>query len=318
MEKEKPKFNREAFKKAIAQIESQGGKLLDNPNSSAAGRYHFLYRYIKDAPLLKGVSKREFINSPDLQEKVMDMAIDGTLPGFPSYEKNSYKLKAKYNTNLRHDEIAALTHFLGVGGVEKYLSGPDNFKVPGQTNATVSQYVDRFNDAQGTDPSYKNGPREFTQNANNPKIPIDNSLSRLPVGMDEHFRDTTDRRIESTANIDFDSEAFRIAREQDESVDPVNSELNSATIPADETLDQQGVRLSGFLENKEFALGGNMEGDATGEFTEFEGGGTHKENPLGGIPQGMGDNGKLNTVEEGESKYSFDDGDYVFSNRITL
>ena len=28
--------------------------------------------------------------------------------------------------------------------------------------------------------------------------------------------------------------------------------------------------------------------------------------------------GKMNTVEEGETKYKFEDGDYVFSNRTTL
>ena len=36
--------------------------------------------------------------------------------------------------------------------------------------------------------------------------------------------------------------------------------------------------------------------------TQFGNGGTHEENPLGGIPQGVGANGKQNLVEEGELK----------------
>ena len=284
MEKEKPKFDRTAFKRAIAQIESNGGKLLDNPNSSAAGRYHFLYRYIKGAPILKGVSKREFINSPELQEKIMDMAIDGTLPGFPSYEKNSYKLKAKYNTNLRSDEIAALTHFLGVGGVQKYLKDPEGFSVPGNTNATVTQYVDRFNKAQGTETSYSNS---FTKNEYNDTMPISDPIRGSYVDMNDHI--SRDTNIKSNVNIDDGSD-----------IDFYEGDID-------------------FAKGNEFAEGGSLDGsDPVGEFTEFEGGGTHEENPLGGIPQGVGANGKLNTVEEGESKYSFDDGDYIFSNRITL
>lgn len=46
--------------------------------------------------------------------------------------------------------------------------------------------------------------------------------------------------------------------------------------------------------------------------TVIENGGTHENNPLGGVPQGIGNNGKQNVVEQGEVKYN----DYVFSNRI--
>jgi len=63
---------------------------------------------------------------------------------------------------------------------------------------------------------------------------------------------------------------------------------------------------------------GQMSQDPNNTLVEFEGGGTHAQNPLGGIPQGMGDNGKMNTVEAEETKYKFKDGDYVFSNRIKL
>ena len=62
--------------------------------------------------------------------------------------------------------------------------------------------------------------------------------------------------------------------------------------------------------NNLFAYGG----DFNNGITSFEGGGTHEENPYGGILQGMGDNGMPNLVEEGEVKWN----DYIFSNRLTI
>jgi len=50
----------------------------------------------------------------------------------------------------------------------------------------------------------------------------------------------------------------------------------------------------------------------------YESGGLHEQNPLGGIPLGVGSNGKVNTVEEGESSFNFGDGKYIFSNRLII
>lgn len=49
-----------------------------------------------------------------------------------------------------------------------------------------------------------------------------------------------------------------------------------------------------------------------GEINEFNNGGTHEENPLGGIPISKDIKGIPNMVEEGEVKYK----DYIFSNRL--
>ena len=57
-----------------------------------------------------------------------------------------------------------------------------------------------------------------------------------------------------------------------------------------------------FAEGGEFSNGVNI----------FNNGGTHEENPNGGIPQGIGPNGLPNLVEEGEVKYK----NYIFSNRL--
>lgn len=51
-----------------------------------------------------------------------------------------------------------------------------------------------------------------------------------------------------------------------------------------------------------------------GSLVEFKNGGSHEENPLGGIPQGYNEDGALNLVEQGETKWK----DYIFSDRNKL
>ena len=51
-----------------------------------------------------------------------------------------------------------------------------------------------------------------------------------------------------------------------------------------------------------------------GSLVEFKNGGSHEENPFGGIPQGYNENGELNLVEQGETKWN----DYIFSDRNKL
>lgn len=62
---------------------------------------------------------------------------------------------------------------------------------------------------------------------------------------------------------------------------------------------------------KMYAQGGELK---TGELTEFNEGGSHEEHPEGGIPQGVGDNGLVNRVEEGETKVE----DYVYSDTLSV
>lgn len=53
-----------------------------------------------------------------------------------------------------------------------------------------------------------------------------------------------------------------------------------------------------------------------GQLTEFNEGGTHEESPIGGIPQGTAPDGKLNLVEQGETKLNA--ADYIFSDQIKI
>lgn len=76
----------------------------------------------------------------------------------------------------------------------------------------------------------------------------------------------------------------------------------------------------GQASNLPMANGGSITSNGTvnpiGSFTLFENGGTHEQNPYGGIPQGYNSQGQLMTTEESESKFKFSDSDYIFSNRL--
>lgn len=65
---------------------------------------------------------------------------------------------------------------------------------------------------------------------------------------------------------------------------------------------------------QQFAMGGPMGGNpgqGSEQLNEFNGGGTHEQNPIGGIPVGNG-----NSVEDGETELKSEN--YVFSDRLYL
>lgn len=82
----------------------------------------------------------------------------------------------------------------------------------------------------------------------------------------------------------------------------------------------QKESYSDFIENylKTMNTKGTKENAEGGKFNSFNEGGTHEQNPHGGIPLGFDQEGTMNTVEEGETSYDFKDGKYIFSDRIKL
>lgn len=67
------------------------------------------------------------------------------------------------------------------------------------------------------------------------------------------------------------------------------------------------------------AMGGAINNfSQSNDLNEFNVGGLHETNPHGGIPMGQGSNGKMNTVEEGETSFDIDGEKFIFSNRITI
>lgn len=283
----KDEFNKDAYKYAIAQIESSGGKNLWNNTSSATGKYQFLYNLIKNDPSMKGVTRREFMNRPDLQEAIMDKALNGKLKGFTYGAGYAKKLKNEYNSDIGINQMTALVHFLGPGNARKFLSDPENFKVPG-VNLSGQDYIDKFKKHYDTQIEHKEVSEYADQGINN--TIQDEFIERMSKPQDNtHF---SPRKEMIQPNIQ------RVE--------------NSPLQPKDP---KEWSAMDVFDEINQLKYGGTVNtGGASDLVTIFEGGGTHAQNPLGGIPQGTGANGKPNLVEEGETKWN----DYVFSNSISL
>ena len=159
MTEPKPKFDSAVFKKGISYVESRGKYTAANETSSAAGKYQFLFTGLKknNPELLKGITKDDFLNNPELQEKIMELAIEGKLKSKPGYIKNAidltndYKEKLGKKWNFREDEVAALTHFLGRSGARDYFKSlieGKEYKVPGQ-NKTPEGYLKDYNKGAG-------------------------------------------------------------------------------------------------------------------------------------------------------------------------
>jgi len=68
---------------------------------------------------MKGVSKREFMNRPDLQETIMDKALNGELEGYTYGESYAKRLKSEYETDHDINDLTALVHFLEAGNARE-------------------------------------------------------------------------------------------------------------------------------------------------------------------------------------------------------
>ncbi len=122
-------------------------------------------------------------------------------------------------------------------------------------------------------------------------------------------------------------EGNRRAREEADKLNNMameaNIQRNRNYVTAAENLDNQDFMLAmknysafgGPIENI-FAVGGSLSSthgsDFTNGVTYIKEGGTHEENPNGGVQIGVDSEGKPNLVEEGEVVFN----DYVFSNRL--
>lgn len=100
-------------------------------------------------------------------------------------------------------------------------------------------------------------------------------------------------------------------------------EIDSEKIKNYQNQQQTDRFVNTFMKNQTFRQGGKISNNSdygsnnmnSIEVTNFGTGGTHEENPLGGIPQGIGQNGKPNLVEEGELKIQDprSEGNYIIS-----
>jgi hypothetical protein len=130
-----------SFTDDIVKKESGGNYRATNPNSTATGKYQFLWGtapgrgWGDKIKANTGVrSREEFLNNPEAQDKFYN---DYYLPNelMPAVKRLKAK-GAKYDTNT----LAKLVHFRGEQGAEDYLSGKVGDK-PEAYNSSISSYI---------------------------------------------------------------------------------------------------------------------------------------------------------------------------------
>ena len=139
------RMNPDGFKEKIAAVESNGRYDAENPNSSAVGKYQFLWdTWGKNIKSVTGVSsKKDFKKNPDAQEQFMNW-----------YEKNQLnpqvEVLAPLAQGMTGNQLKALVHFKGFGGARTYLTkGEDNTQ---SHNISIPKYIKSFPDGGIVDP----------------------------------------------------------------------------------------------------------------------------------------------------------------------
>ena len=124
--------NIEGVKKAIAQAESLGGKLMKNKESSASGLYGQRFSELDKYNLYDG-TRDEFIADKDAQERIFNMRLNEGLVSKKGDTittpllKDAYDLTIEYKDQLGDDwdysyeDIINLSNFIGRGGTRKYF-----------------------------------------------------------------------------------------------------------------------------------------------------------------------------------------------------
>lgn len=323
----------EAYKNSVRQAESGGSRTAKAPTSSATGLYQFTEATWKE--MEKKLGKKLDIFSERDQELAMNKLTDLNVSAL---EKNNIPVTP---SNLY------MTHFLGLSGGPKFLKNLEknpnelaskyvsagavksnanlfynndkpvtaaelynkmSSKVGGEVIAPEQTQPD-FIPLRETNPSVIESTgvplprinRDLKPNQTAPRQVSDNtSLNNSPV---EGIRNT----LGLSGDLDFLPKDINLAFTEEEQL---NNELSNP----DELVNiaRNGGKQVNYYDNGGMQLT-NAE-PSRGLLETFNEGGTHEENKYGGIPQGVGNNGKLNTVEEGESKYN----NYVFSDTLIV
>jgi len=180
---------------------------------------------------------------------------------------------------------------------------------------------------------YKNLPvKDIINNATNDKSFRNSKLNQYNDSLISKYGDNylTANEVDSVAKRNNIPNIFDLDRQIKSSDYSGAGEINNTMGSKENKLNKYGYRM---MLNRSFpkgqspykALGGfitasgvpaNMVTEyADGGFlTEFNTGGSHEQNALGGVLQGQSPDGQDNRVEEGETKYQ----DYIFSDRLKL
>lgn len=139
-----PTFDKDRFKRRIAHLESRGRYDVENPKSSAVGKYQFLWNSwgskIKAFSGKKDLTKEQFKNNPKLQEEWMDYYTIRIL--LPETEK----LLSQYpNKGIKNKEwLAGMIHFQGYGRVNKYMKQGTDTVADNINPISMTGYADKM------------------------------------------------------------------------------------------------------------------------------------------------------------------------------
>lgn len=129
-----------SFTDDIVAKESGGNYAATNPNSSAVGKYQFLWNtWGNKIKQFTGVnSKEEFLNNPQAQDAFYN---EYYVPNemYPAIER----IKKRTATSLTDDKLAKLYHFRGEKGAIDYLTGKASNQ-PESYNMPTSEYIKQY------------------------------------------------------------------------------------------------------------------------------------------------------------------------------
>lgn len=130
----------ESFKDSISKRESGGNYQAKSPNSSARGKYQFIWSIHKNeiAKQTGAKTEQEFMNSPQAQEDYFNYWDRTTLT--PSANANYERFK-QYYPDASLDDVKRATHFAGRGGLEKALKTGNFTKGIDANNTSIQKYV---------------------------------------------------------------------------------------------------------------------------------------------------------------------------------
>lgn len=143
-----------AFIRGIAGVESDLNYRAQNPTSSAVGAHQFLWDQLKNDPMLKGVSKEQYMANEDLQNRVMKAALTQSVAGGNPYDQDIKALREEYapqipgfDERFSDEDLLLMRHLKGRQGAREYLGytvrddKPENLK---GTNMTFPDYQEKF------------------------------------------------------------------------------------------------------------------------------------------------------------------------------
>jgi hypothetical protein len=189
-----PKFDYKTFQRGVSFVESKDGKYMKNPNSSATGLYGQLYNEVKNLPELEGISRDDFAADTALQNKILELRVQGKISGIPGIQESAETLYNQYSSQIPNfpynvTEVGAFVNFLGRQGTRKYFGRVlrdkenlgtvfpnfygENVTVP---NKTPEQYITEFRTVRkyGGPITYQTGglPGEFMYKSQSAAAPL--------------------------------------------------------------------------------------------------------------------------------------------------